>query len=90
MILSKSLLRNISPQLDNSILEISGFLSTIFLKLLNLRNPVPSLLPVSPDAVGQDGHFSWQTVEASRRILRVGIIFFLADFMAFAHFEPYL
>ena len=59
-----------SPQFDNSIRETQGLSSTIFLKSENLRDPTPSLWPVSPVAVGQDGHFNWQAVSASKRMLR--------------------
>jgi hypothetical protein len=39
------------------------------LKFSNLKKPEPRVRPISPDAVGQEGQFSWQTVAASSRML---------------------
>ena len=70
MIFTRSGFSRISPQLESSISETQGFSSTIFLKFSNLRKPERRVRPISPDAVGQEGHFSWQTVAASSRMLR--------------------
>src|SRR6185503_6301478 len=65
-----SLLRKTSPQLEISMCETSRLVSMNFLKSAKLRNPTPSVLPVSPEAVGQLGHLSWQAVAVSSRTLR--------------------